>query len=78
LLAFMLHQHLLRILLLLLKIVCNFLHMNRYYIHTVQHLKGKSASTGVSMVVQWNPSRSHEVAGSTPGLTQGVKDSALL
>ena len=36
--------------------------------------------TGVPLVAQWltNPTRNHEVVGSTPGLTKWVKDLALL
>ena len=35
---------------------------------------------GVPVVAQWlmNPTRNHEVVGSIPGLTQKVKDPALL
>ena len=34
---------------------------------------------GGPVVAQWltNPTRNHEVSGSTPGLAQGVKDLAL-
>ena len=40
----------------------------------------KSCLVGVPVVAQWlgNPTRIHEEAGSIPGLTQWVKDPALL
>ena len=40
----------------------------------------KQLRMGVPIVVQWlmNPTRSHEVAGSIPGLAQWVKHPALL
>ena len=36
-------------------------------------------NSGVPIVVQWltNPTRNHEIVGSTPALTQWVKDPAL-
>ena len=36
-------------------------------------------NAGVPVMAQWltNPIRNHEVSGSTPGLTQWVKDPAL-
>ena len=39
----------------------------------------KHPSLGVPGVVQWltNPTRNHEVAGSTPGLAPWIKDPAL-
>ena len=40
----------------------------------------KNEQSGVPIVGQWlmNPTRNHEVVGLIPGLTQWVKDSALL
>ena len=39
----------------------------------------RSRQGGVPVVAQWlmNPTRSHEVVGSIPGLVQGVKDLVL-
>ena len=40
---------------------------------------GKLKKKGVSVMAKWlmNPTRNHEVVGSTPGLAQRVKDPAL-
>ena len=42
-------------------------------------LTKKSIRLGVPVVAQWltNLTKNHEIAGSTPGLTQWVKDPAL-
>ena len=39
----------------------------------------ENKKSGVPVVAQWltNPTRNHEVVGSIPGLTQGVKDPVL-
>ena len=39
----------------------------------------RNVGLGVPVVVQWltNPTRTHEVAGSIPGLARWVKDPAL-
>ena len=40
----------------------------------------KNSKFGVPVLAQWltNPTRSHEISGSIPGLAQWVKDLALL
>ena len=50
----------------------NYERLSRAYIEVV--------NIGVPVVAQWlkNPTRSHEIAGLSPGLAQWVKDPALL
>ena len=46
----------------------------------LSELSLKCVRLGVPVVAQWltNPTRNHEVVGSSPGLAQWVKDPALL
>ena len=51
--------------------------LNVLFVAVIDHLR---MFLGVPIMAQWltNPTRSHEVLGLIPGLTQWVKDLALL
>ena len=47
-------------------------------VHYDIFIKNKIIGSSHPSTVETNPTKNHEVAGSTPGLTQWVKDLALL